>query len=218
MLLPLLGALLPAALLSAVPLATSPLAPALLVHGPACETLAEPVSEADPVAEPEADPHHQFDFWVGEWSVQNRHMDGNGRWRDGDVTRARITPVIGGQAVLEEWAGPLHGAFMNGFSLRAYHPADGRRALLLFWTATGDGSFGQLHGRFRLGRGEFFAPDSGPRQTRYSFSDELFATDWTEGTLSPHPEARELDWLLGTWHGTQTDEAGKQRAARLDVR
>ncbi len=204
------------------------------------------------------DPHRQFDFWVGEWSVQNRNIDESGVWQDGDVTRARITPVIGGQAILEEWAGPLHGSFMNGFSLRAYDPQQSRWSLLLLWTTTGDGSFGQLHGRFRHGRGEFFAPESGPRQTRYSFSDglpdsvrwdssttqdsglswktdwimefsrtraaqevtqdALFERDWTSGTLSQHAEARKLDWLLGTWRGTQTDISGNTSEARLRSR
>lgn len=247
--LPLLGVLLPLLLAAPGPLATSPLATSP-------HLAADPWKE--PAPEPETDPHRQFDFWLGEWSVQNRHIDSAGNWNDGDVTRARITPVIGGAAVLEEWAGPFHGAFMNGFSLRAYDPNSQRWSLLLFWTTDGDGSFGQLHGRFRHGRGEFFAPDSGARQTRYSFSDglpdsvrwdsattqdsgitwktdwimefsrtrpaaevtqdELFATDWTQGELSTHPAARKLDWMLGTWLGTQTDEAGTQRAARLQAR
>ena len=35
--------------------------------------------------------------------------------------------------------------------------------------------------------------------------DELFATDWNAGALSPRQEARGLDWLLGSWTGTQED-------------
>lgn len=200
------------------------------------------------------DPHRQFDFWVGEWSVHNRHIQVDGTWRSGEDTRARITPVCGDRAVLEEWAGPFNGAFMNGFSLRAYDPARDRWSLLLFWTTDGNAGFGRLEGSFRHGRGEFFS-GSAPRLTRYTFSDglpqsvrwdsarttdngqnwrtdwimefsrtrpaaevtqdNLFATDWTEGKVSPHEEARQLDWLLGEWRGLQTDADGEEREARL---
>jgi len=189
------------------------------------------------------EPVRQFDFWIGEWSVLNRHVQPDGSWRDGDTTRARITPVCGGAAVLEEWAGPFRGGFQNGFSLRAWDPDRKDWALLLFWTMDGNGSFGQLRGGFRHGRGEFFTNRSSARHTRYTFSDalkdsvrwdsahttdagvhwrtdwimefsrtkaafevtqdELFATDWTTGTVSSHAEARRLDWMLGTWEGTQ---------------
>ncbi len=257
--------------LSALLAATSPLAPPLSATtvparvAPAPPPVVAPVdppsAAADPAPppavapDPADDPRRDFDFWVGEWAVANRHMDDAGAWHDGNTTRARITPVLGGAAVLEEWAGPFRGAFMNGFSLRAWDPDTSRWALLLFWTTDGNGGFGRLHGAFRHGRGEFFAPDSGPRQTRYTFSDalddsvrwdsattqdggvtwktdwimeftrtrpadevtqdELFATDWTSGELSPHAEARELDWLLGRWEGTQTDDGGAAREARL---
>lgn len=201
------------------------------------------------------DPRRQFDFWIGEWSVQNRDLQPDGSWKDGDVTRARITPVAGGNAILEEWAGPLRGAFMNGFSLRAWNPGLERWEIVLFWTVDGSSSFGRMAGSFRHGRGEFIAPVAGPGRTRYTFSDaladsvrwdsattkdsgvswrtdwimefsrtraaseasedELFATDWTEGALSPHPAARRLDWMLGTWTGTVVCEEHGQHEARL---
>ncbi len=201
------------------------------------------------------DPRRQFDFWIGEWSVQNRDLQPDGSWKDGDVARARITPVCGGNAILEEWAGPFHGSFMNGFSLRAYDPVRRDWNLLLFWTTDGNGAFGRLRGRFRHGRGEFFA-GGGSSLTRYSFSDGLpdsvrwdsatsgdagvtWKTDWimefsrtraagevtqdrlleiawTEGELSPHEAARELDWMLGSWEGIQTDAgSGEESEARL---
>ena len=200
-------------------------------------------------------PHRQFDFWVGEWSVLNRHINERGAWREGNTTRARITPVCGGKAVLEEWAGPFRGGFQNGFSLRAFDPAREDWELLLFWTMDGNGGFGRLRGEFRHGRGDFFSNTSGPNRTRYSFSDalpntvrwdssttsdsgvtwktdwimefsrtraaaevtqdNLFATEWTTGKVSPHDEARQLDWMLGNWNGTQVGGDGKEREARL---
>ena len=203
------------------------------------------------------DPHRQFDFWIGEWSVHNRDLQPDGTYSHGDDTRARITPVIDGQAILEEWAGPLRGRFMNGFSLRAFDPAAERWSLLLFWTTDGNAGFGRLDGGFRHGRGEFLSsyPSGGGTVTqRYTFSDalantvrwdsatsrdegqtwhtdwimeftrtgaaadatedRLFAEPWTEGELSPHRQARELDWMLGEWRGTETRD-GVERAARL---
>jgi hypothetical protein len=145
------------------------------------------------------DPHRQFDFWIGEWSVQNRHMQADGSWRDGDVTRARITPVCGGRAILEEWAGPFQGGFMNGFSLRAYDPARTDWDLLLYWTTDGNGAFGKLRGSFRHGRGEFF-PTLEPGQrnsTRYTFSDGLPAScRWDSARTSDGGASWSTDWIM----------------------
>lgn len=233
-----------------------------LVPMPPPDLSGRPASPSPPRAPQQApsDPefggaHRQFDFWIGEWSVQNRHLQSDGTWREGDVTRARITPVCDGAAVLEEWAGEFRGSFMNGFSLRAFDPSTQRWDLLLFWTTTGDGGFGKLSGTFRHGRGEFFAGGAQSVQ-RYTFSDglpdsvrwdsatstdgrqtwntnwimefsrtapaaevteeRLFDVAWTEGSVSPHAEARRLDWMLGTWVGQQTDAlGGSELEARL---
>lgn len=143
--------------------------------------------------------HRQFDFWVGEWQVQNRHIQPDGTWKDGDVTRARIVPVCGKRAVLEEWAGPFSGSFMNGFSLRAFDPARNDWNLLLFWTSDsqgGRGSFGTLRGTFRHGRGEFFA-GSAPRFQRYSFSDGLpNSVRWDSATTNDNGITWKTDWIM----------------------
>lgn len=203
-------------------------------------------------AEPE--PHRQFDFWIGEWSVQNRDLQADGSWKDGDVTRARITPFLDGHAILEEWSGPLRGSFMNGFSLRSYDAIAERWSLVLFWTADGNGSFGRMSGEFRHGRGEFLA-GRGKQRTRYTFSDalprtvrwdsarstdggiswktdwimeftrtaeasamspeRLFEHPWKAGAVSPHEEARRLDWTLGEWAGIAEVADGESREARM---
>ena len=97
--------------------------------------------------------HGEFDFWIGEWEVQNRFLltegDKVGTYEDRTTTRARITPVVGGKAILEEWAGPLHGTFMNGFSLRSWNARLEHWEILLNWTTNGDGGFGVMRGGFR---------------------------------------------------------------------
>ena len=143
-----------------------------------------------------ANPHRQFDFWVGEWSVQNRFLQPNGSWLEADVTRARITPVCDGQAILEEWAGPYRGTYMNGFSLRAWDPDEQHWNLLLNWTTDGNSSFGTLTGTFRHGRGEFFSGPSSNR-TRYSFSDALANTvRWDSAMSTDGGQSWKTDWIM----------------------
>ena len=60
----------------------------------------------DPVPLP-AEPERYFDFWLGEWSVLNRKLDRRGNWRDAGDAVARIQPVAGGAAVLEQWTGTV---------------------------------------------------------------------------------------------------------------
>ena len=124
-------------------------------------------------------------------------MNAQGAWRSGDTTRARITPVCGGKAILEEWAGTLHGSFMNGFSLRAYDPVRKDWDLLLFWTTDGNGGFGRLRGTFRHGRGEFFDRTDGLARTRYSFSDGLSnSVRWDSATTIDGGIAWKTDWIM----------------------
>lgn len=235
----------------------------------AASVLVAAAARAPAAASGAEDAFRQFDFWVGEWSVQNRHLQPDGTWLDGDVTRARIVPVLGGQAVLEEWAGPFRSGYMNGFSLRAFDPAAERWVILLSWTGDGNSTFGRMRGSFRHGRGEFVAPETGPRRQRYTFSDALadsvrwdsarttdggrtwstdwimefsrtraaaevddellFGTGWNEGQLTPHTEARALDWMLGSWRGhaetgpgadadPSQDAGGRPLEARLRCR
>ncbi len=140
--------------------------------------------------------HGDFDFWVGEWSVQNRHLQPDRTWGEGDVTRARITPVCGGKAILEEWAGPFRGGFMNGFSLRAYDPAQKDWGLLLFWTTDGNAGFGHLRGTFRHGRGEFFS-GQGEKRTRYTFSDALAeSVRWDHATTEDGGVTWKTGWIM----------------------
>ena len=201
------------------------------------------------------EPRRDFDFWIGEWDVQNRDLQEDGSWKDATRTRARITPVLEGNALLEEWAGPYGSGFMNGFSLRSWDAEAEHWTIVLFWTMDGNARFGRMNGSFRHGRGEFIAGNESGRRTRYTFSDalentvrwdsatsqdfgvhwktdwimefsrtraaseidadRLFAHPWNEGEVSPHEEARQLDWLLGEWRGTYESNGDEPQEARL---
>lgn len=214
-----------------------------------------------PLGSSTGDPTYDFDFWIGSWQVQNRHLQADGSWVDGTKTRARITSVLDGHALLEQWAGPFNGSFMNGFSLRSYAPEDGKWTILLFWTTDGNAGFGTMQGSFRHGRGTFgsrWTDATGTAQAlRYTFSDalpnsvrwdsarssdggvswktdwimefsrtaaaaqtteaQLFAQPWNAGALSPHVEARALDWMRGGWEGEERREGREPRRAKLDA-
>ena len=78
------------------------------------------------------DPHRQFDFWLGEWNVQNKHLR-DGDWNDSGTAVALIQAVVDDGAVLEQWNGELGGDPLIGFSLRAYDPELGNWPVYLNW-------------------------------------------------------------------------------------
>ncbi len=155
--------------------------------------LAAPGSAAD-------DPHDQFDFWLGEWTVSNRHLR-NGSWSESGQSHARITPVLDGMAVLEEWDGKpggMSGVF--GFSLRWYDADLQRWVVILNWPggSTQSPRFGRMEGAFEDGVCHLFPPSSfaGPGAQR--------ARDATRFTFS-HATPESCRWTQsapggrGTW-------------------
>ena len=65
----------------------------------------------------------EFDFWIGEWSVVNRDPTPNGGFEDRGTADARVRPILGGKALLEEWDGKT-GKYADvfGISLRCFDP------------------------------------------------------------------------------------------------
>lgn len=166
---------------------------------------------------PTNDPTRQFDFWVGEWNVNNRFLQQDGSWKDGGRARARITPVLDGAAILEEWSGHLGEKEQLGFSLRAYDAKSETWKLLLNWPSSGRASFGELQGSFRHGRGEFFfdsqAQDGTQVLNRYSFSDGLpNSVRWDSATSRDGGQAWRTDWIM---EFSRTRAQAETTAARL---
>lgn len=147
-------------------------------------------------AEPVDAPFDEFDFWIGEWRVNNRFLQADASWRDSGTSRARITPVLGGRAVFEEWSGELTGrGRVIGMSLRAFDPSTESWKLLLNWPG-GASSFGVLAGRFRHGRGEFLG-GGGASLMRYTFSDALPASvRWDSATSADGGASWRTDWIM----------------------
>ena len=100
---------------------------------------ADPPMEQTAAPRPCASPeHHQFDFWIGEWNVALPTGKSAGR--------NRITQLLGGCALREEWTGA---SGSKGTSLNTYD-APARK-----WRQTrvdDAGSVLLLEGRFEKGR------------------------------------------------------------------
>jgi hypothetical protein len=99
----------------------------------------DPPAQASAAPRPCASPEHrQFDFWIGEWDVTLATGKPAGR--------NRITPLLGGCALREEWTGA---SGTHGTSLNTYD-APARR-----WRQTwvdDSGTVLVLEGRFDRGR------------------------------------------------------------------
>jgi uncharacterized protein (TIGR01244 family) len=157
------------------------------VPTPAMPSAGAPVPLAD-------DPARLFDFWLGEWNVQNKHLDGRA-WADSGTAVARIQPVAGGTAVLEQWNGTLGGDPLIGFSLRAWDPGLAKWVIHLNWHGGKPGGFSEMHGVRNGERIEQFPPGDDTR-LRYSFSlAHEDSCQWDEAK-SKDGEVWITDWLM----------------------
>lgn len=149
-------------------------------------------AEAASCPAPEA---RQFDFWLGEWEIENRQRSprqvDDPRWSDTGTTHSRVESILGGCAILELLHGMLSWGQIEGFSVRTYDPEDGRWHLVLNWPSEmrPEPGFFTLTGAFDHHRAEIFAERPGPEDTtmriRYTFSDirhDSFRWDMAQST------------------------------------
>lgn len=141
-----------------------------------------------------------FDFWVGEWNVNNRYRTPGG-WVDAGSATNQVFPVLGGCAVVELWDGNLGQNRIRGFSIRAWSAAERQWVLVLNWPQANAARFGVLRGDFRHGRGDFHVTrinaDGDSVRTRYTFSD---ITDtslrWNDGTSTDGGTTWRTNWIM----------------------
>jgi hypothetical protein len=179
---PLVGAAVIAALVTAS-LAAVPAAP----PGPA---------PFQPCAAPEA---RAFDFWHGDWTVNNRYLTEDG-WVDAGSADVLVYPALGGCVTIEHWDGNLGGTEVTGFSARAWDANKAAWVLLLNWPAPNRSVFGTLEGNFRHGRGEFFSTthdaDGNEVRQRYSFADISADSFRWDQAYSPDGERWRSNWIM----------------------
>jgi hypothetical protein len=143
----------------------------------------------------------QFDFWVGEWDVNLRILQGDGSWRDAIGSTAHVYPILSGKAVLELWSDDRQTG-IKGYSLRYWNVEEGHWDLWLNWPGVNrSGTGAPLTGTFRHGRGEFFArgrtADGTPRVTRYTFSDiSPTSLRWDDAVSTDGGRTWSANWIM----------------------
>lgn len=106
--------------------------------------------------------------------------------------------------------------FVVGFSVRAWNPDTGEWDLVLLWPGLGQPRFGELHGVFRHGRGDFFTSSASPSgdttRTRFTFADVTpKSLRWQDGTSTDGGATWGSSWIMeftrrpvlamGLWNG-----------------
>lgn len=152
-----------------------------------------------PTAGPCADSgYRQFDFWLGDWVVENRQRNPatpeDPTLYPTGTAAASVHSILDGCAVVEHWEGYLvPDRHVLGFSLRTFDSETDRWHVLLNWPAPGAPSFFEIDGSFDGDSASFVFPRPAGGYARYRFLDtssdrprwEGAAADDVEGPWSP---------------------------------
>ncbi len=121
-----------------------------------------------------------FDFWVGDWNIQQKILQKDGTWLELEA-KTSVSKTLNGSALIEHWQGEVQFFWegmqkpepMKGLSVRAYDPQT--QKWYIHWMDTGRPYFGTPYsGSFEKGRGEFFRTwqtPKGERMGRITFSN-----------------------------------------------
>jgi hypothetical protein len=154
---------------------------------------------ATPGAGPCADSgHRRFDFWLGDWVVENRQRNPEAptdpSLHPTGTATASVHSILDGCAIVEHWEGYLEpDRHVLGFSLRTFDVDSGRWRVLLNWPVPGAPSFFQVEGSFDGDTASFVFPRPAGGYARYRFLDtttdrprwEGAAAESTDGPWSP---------------------------------
>jgi len=149
----------------------------LLVAGAPVLASPLPAQDAGPCDSTKA---RAFDFWLGDWTIEQRILTADGRWR-AFPARTSVSRAAGGCALVERWEGTVQFFWegmtrpekLSALSVRAYDSA--ANEWRIHWMDSRSPRFGPPYvGGFTDGVGEFFSsrqtPD-GPRRSRITFSE-----------------------------------------------
>lgn len=141
-----------------------------------------------------------FDFFIGEWAVQNRRLTKRlvsaTDWEEFPGI-SRSIQAFGGAANFDEIIFPTKDS--SGLTLRLYDPA--QQHWSLYWVSSHDGLMQPpVVGRFADGRGEFFGDDEHdgtPIRVRYVWSGITPTTArWEQAFSVDGEQTWETNWVM----------------------
>ncbi len=117
----------------------------------------------------------EFDFWLGEWEIEQRILSAEGGWIDLPA-KTRVASSADGCVITENWSGEVQFFWEGmttpepiwGYSARRYDPREETWAI--FWMDGRNPYFAKpMVGGFEDGRGEFFRDDGDNKRARIVF-------------------------------------------------
>lgn len=147
-----------------------------------------------------------FDFWIGEWDIQQKILKQDGMWLEFDA-KTSVSLALEGCAILEHWEGTVQFFWegmqsaerMQGLSVRAYDPERGK--WYIHWMDSRTPRFGTPYvGSFENGKGEFFREwdtPQGRRIGRITFSDiTSTSVHWNLAISSDEGQNWSTIWIM----------------------
>jgi hypothetical protein len=147
-----------------------------------------------------------FDFWIGDWHIQQKILQEDGTWLRFEATTS-VSATLDGCAIIEHWEGTVQFFWdgmqapepMKGLSVRAYDPEADR--WYIHWMDTRTPRFdGPYAGGFDEGRGEFFREwetPQGRRLGRIVFSDITpDSVDWELAISNDEGQSWSALWIM----------------------
>ncbi|MGH8193101.1 MAG: nuclear transport factor 2 family protein [Woeseiaceae bacterium] len=149
---------------------------------------------------------HDFDFWLGDWTLAQRIWSGDGNQFEPYAARNQVRAVEGDGALIETfegevrffWLGMPKPQQMRGASIRVYNPDS--RQWRIFWIDTLDPKFGApFSGDFSGVAGEFVQSDrpAGIPPSRIRFEPHTEGTvDWELAIRTPDGKDWQRLWTI----------------------
>ena len=149
---------------------------------------------------------HAFDFWIGDWVIQQRILRQDGTWLRSEAKTA-VSPVLNGSALIEHWEGTVEFFWegmkapekMKGLSVRAYDPQADK--WYIHWMDSRTPRFGEPYvGNFDQDQGQFYKEwqtPQGKRLGRITFSNiTLNSVVWDLAISSDEGQTWTSLWIM----------------------
>ncbi len=137
-------------------------------------------SGAQPFPDEDSSASHAFDFWIGQWNIDEKILQQDGTWLNLSA-RTSVAPILNGEALIEHWEGEVQffwegmkePEMIKGLSIRSYDPQSG--TWKIYWMDSRNPEFGIPYtGTFKNDSGIFYRhweTPTGERKGRIIFSD-----------------------------------------------